>query len=55
MKKAIIVLAIILTSGITALSLNKKVETKTAQVKIDKVSLVLKGYNNFKSDISTAD
>lgn len=56
MKKIIIVLAIVLTSGIAALSINKKPEANITE-KASKVQFSNnKGYDsNFKSDISTAD
>lgn len=57
MKKAILVLGIILTSGIAAWSLNKKVEpaNQTAQVKIERSAIQTSNFGNNKSDIATAD
>jgi hypothetical protein len=61
MKKFIIILGIILTSGIAALALstnNNNTEVKTAEIKNDRKELSnTKGheFGNFKSDIANAD
>ncbi|MES2278202.1 MAG: hypothetical protein V4592_19385 [Bacteroidota bacterium] len=61
MKKFIIILGIILTSGIAALALsaNKTAEIKTAQIKSDRNEMadVAKGqeYGAVKSNLTNAD
>jgi hypothetical protein len=60
MKKLVIILGIILTSGIAALalSLDKRSETKTAQVKADKddlASVKTQSFGSVKNNISNAD
>jgi uncharacterized protein (UPF0333 family) len=56
MKKIIIAIAIILTSGITAYSLSTK-ETKTAstETKAETASFTAKAGHAQKSDLATAD
>lgn len=56
MKKYIISAAIVLTTGITALSIAKTFETKTVKpAKVDTTELMKKGFSAQKSDISSAD
>ena len=56
MKKYIIALAIILTTGITALSIAKTFETKSVKpIKIDTTDLIKKDFSAQKNDISSAD
>jgi hypothetical protein len=59
MKKIIIASAIILSSVIVALSINKKVnDSKDTEVKVDITSFTSKamqGYGGFKSNIANAD
>ncbi|MBE9586784.1 hypothetical protein IM792_20210 [Mucilaginibacter sp. JRF] len=56
MKKYIIAAAIILTSGITAWSFNKKSEVASEQIiKIEKSTSTEKAPGNAVRDISTAD
>ena len=57
MKKTIIAVAIILSSGIAALSFNKKAEIKNAEIKVNQTDFTAKqsNYGNFKADISNAD
>lgn len=57
MKKTIIAVAIILSSGIAALSFNKKTEVKSAEIKVNQSDFAAKqsDYGNFKADISNAD
>lgn len=59
MKKIIIVSAIILSSVIVALSINKKVsDSKDPEAKIDIInftSKAMQGYGGFKSNIANAD
>lgn len=57
MKKTIIAVAIILSSGIAALSFNKKTEVKNVETKVNQIDFTAKqsNYGNFKADISNAD
>lgn len=57
MKKTIIAIAIILSSGIAALSFNKKNEVKTVVTKVNQADFTSKhsDYGNFKDNISNAD
>ena len=58
MKRTIIVLAIILTSGIAALALSitKTEDVKIAQVKADRNALLKNNeFGKFRSDIASAD
>lgn len=57
MKKTLIALAIILSSGIAALSFNKKAEVKSVEIKINQATFTSKhsDYGNFKNNISNAD
>lgn len=59
MKKLIIISAIILSSVIVALSINKRVnDSKDPEVKIDITnftSKAMQGYGGFKSNIANAD
>jgi uncharacterized protein YxeA len=60
MKKLVIILGIILTSGIAALALSqdKKTETKTALIKVDRddlASVKTQSYGSVKNNISNAD
>ena len=57
MKKTIIAVAIILSSGIAALSFNKKAEVKSVETKVNQTDFTAKhsDYGNFKADISNAD
>jgi len=58
MKKTIIVLAIILTSGIAALglSITKTEDVKIAQVKADRNTILKSNeFGKYKSDIASAD
>lgn len=55
MKKLLIVLGVVLSTAIVALSLNKKTEVKSIQ-KVDNNQLSVKGYtSDFKGDIANAD
>ena len=57
MKKTIIAIAIILSSGIAALSFNKKSEVKNVEIQVNQNDFAVKhtNYGNFKADISNAD
>ncbi|QQL50664.1 hypothetical protein [Mucilaginibacter ginkgonis] len=57
MKKFIIAAAIIIISGITALSVAKNLDTKAEvkTIKIEKAEFAGKGFSAEKSDISSAD
>lgn len=59
MKKGIIALAIIFSSGIAAfaLTLNKKAEASNVEIKVNQADFSAKqsGYGNFKNNISNAD
>jgi len=57
MKKIFIAVAIVLSTGIAALSFNKKAEVKSAEIKVNQADFSSKhsDYGNFKANISNAD
>jgi hypothetical protein len=55
MKKIIIAIAIVLTSGITAYSLSTKENTTDQKAKTETASFTTKAGHGQKSDLATAD
>jgi hypothetical protein len=55
MKKVIIILAVILTSGLTALSITKSNKKAVASTNTEKVSFANRSFNNSTDNLATAD
>lgn len=58
MKKFFIVTAIVLSSGIAAVSFSRNTEVKNPEIKLEQTrftSKAMQGYGGFKSNIANAD
>ncbi|WPV02708.1 hypothetical protein SNE26_13040 [Mucilaginibacter sp. cycad4] len=55
MKKFIIAAAILITTGLTAVSLTHKAPKQEAKIKVEKIEFAPKAVNAPKSDLGSAD
>ncbi|GGA89256.1 MULTISPECIES: hypothetical protein [Mucilaginibacter] len=55
MKKFIIAAAVLIATGLTAVSLTHKAPKQEAKIKVEKVEFATKAVNTPKSDLGSAD